>query len=443
MENAVAKETEDNALRLQKQMAVLVKINNLTGFLPMKLDNLLQAIIKEMNQVFSPFECELHLIHENHLESCCNLLEGHSCRAMEDQLPLITEQGENLCCQSETCIRKFRLHICVPIISGIEKFGVVTLKSKQDDEFDRDSMELLLAIVNLIAAAIQRSRLIQRLEQERDNLEKANTSINDLNKELQNSIDQLKKTREQLIISERLASAGQLSANLAHEINNPIGVILSRLELILLDAEDQGLPRTVIEDLEVIKKHTERITSITRGLLSFSRQSTAGLEAIDLNSIVLEITDWLRSQFERKKIKFQVNLQPLPKVSGNAQQIEQVLVNLLNNAKDAMPQGGEIRIESRYDAQNQWNQLDVIDDGIGISKEIKNHIFDPFFTTKGKNYGTGLGLSISYRLIENFGGRIKVESEPGKGSCFSILLPVLRDGGEVSDNAQGTENSCH
>lgn len=418
--------------RLQREMAVLIKVNNLTGFLPVKLDNLLRAVIKEMDNIFFPYKCELHLLTEGRLESCCDYIKVNGCKALNDRLPLTLEQGERLCCQAESCANCYQFHVCVPLIAGIERIGVVTLKSKQKTEFNRDSMELLLAIVNQMAATIQRARLFERLAQEKANLEEANTEINQLNQELQKSIEQLNKTQEQLVISERLAAAGQLSANLAHEINNPIGVILSRLEWLLLEAEEQGLPQQVIEDMQVIANHTERIARTTKGLLSFSRQTVDRMSPLDLNSIIIETTDWLRSQFLRKNIRFDLKLNTIPRVFGNPEQLEQVLVNLFSNAKDAMAEGGEIIVRSTVDIDDNLVQLDVRDSGAGIPEEIKNKIFDPFFTTKEKGVGTGLGLSISYGIIESHGGRLTVTSEAGNGSCFSMLLPSFdggRDGG--------------
>lgn len=409
--------------QLRQEMAVLIKVNNLTGFLPVKLDDLLCAILKEMNDIFFPFSCELHLLTEGRLETCCEYIKAENCKALKDQLPLTLEQGDRLCCQAEFCTNCYQFHVCVPLIAGGEKLGIVTLKSKQQTGLNRDSMELLLAVVNQIAATIQRARLFARLAQEKRNLEKANAEINQLNQELQKSIEQLNKTQEQLIISERLAAVGQLSANLAHEINNPIGVILSRLEWLLLEAEEQGLPQQVVGDIQVIANHTERIAKTTKGLLSFSRQSPGHMLPLDLNSLIVETADWLKSQFLRKNIRFDLKLDRMPRVFGNPEQLEQVLVNLFSNAKDAMAQGGVIIVRSKADTNNQMVQVEVRDSGSGILDEMKSRIFDPFFTTKEKGSGTGLGLSISYGIIENHGGSLKVASEPGNGSCFTMILP--------------------
>lgn len=384
--------SEDLYEQLQREMAVLIKVNNLTGFLPVKLDNLLRAIIKEMDDIFFPFKCELHLLTEGRLESCCEYIKAEYCKALNDQLPLTLEQGDRLCCQAESCTNCYQFHVCVPLIAGIEKLGIVTLKSKQKTEFKRDSMELLLAVVNQIAATIQRARLFARLAQEKANLEKANTEINQLNQELQKSIEQLNKTLEQLVISERLAAAGQLSANLAHEINNPIGVILSRLEWLLLEAEEYGLPQQVIEDMQVIANHTERIAKTTKGLLSFSRQTLDRMSPLDLNTIIIETTDWLRSQFLRKNIRFDLKLDTIPRVFGNPEQLEQVLVNLFSNAKDAMAEGGVIIVRSKVDTDKKMVQVDVSDSGTGIPDEMKSRIFDPFLRQRIKDQERVLGF---------------------------------------------------
>ncbi|MEW6622159.1 MAG: ATP-binding protein [Bacillota bacterium] len=409
--------------KTREQMAALIKINNLTGFMPSNIDDMLTAVKRELDIVLAPYECRFSLIDENNFCGC-GLAEIKVCKALKDQLPMIVEPGQMpSCCKTKPCAKGFVWHVCVPLIVGTEILGVVTVKSDQEQKLCKGCLELLLAVANQVASTIQRTRLFNRLMLEKSSLEQANREITQLNLVLKKTIQELEEAQAQLKFSERLAATGQLAANLAHEINNPTGIILSRLEWLLLEAQENSLPEKVIQDLETIKKHTARIGNITRGLLSFSRKNLTGLTLLNLGDLIKETVDWLAGQFLRGGIQFNLKLSELPLIQGSSEQLQQVLVNLFTNARDAMPQGGKIIIETHYLMEQDLVQVDIKDTGIGIAKEVKPRIFDPFFTTKEKKLGTGLGLSISFNIIEGHGGTIKVESQVGQGSCFSIILP--------------------
>lgn len=418
---------------LKRQIVALHKINNLTGFLPIKIEELLPAIKEEIEEVFVHYECNFNIFAEDY---ACSGLTSVDCKALRDQLPMISGQDQACPCSvGETCQKIYRSHICVPLISGTEIFGVITLKSTVQKGLSRDMLEILLAIANQVAATLQRSQLLNRLAQEKNNLEEANKEITQLNSSLLSTIEELKRTQRQLIYSERLAAAGRLAANLTHEINNPTGIILSRLEWLLLDASEKELPEEVVKDLLVIKKHTERIAQTTRGLLSFSRRTKNETALVDLENLIKETVVWLERQFSRKDIVIVLNLSPLPLINGNKDQLEQVLVNLLTNAKDALPEGGQITITTRHHTEKNHVQIDIEDNGTGIPEEMMNTIFDPFFSTKEKELGTGLGLPISLTIMKEHGGFLRMESTPHEGSCFSMILPCApkNQEGDVSE----------
>ncbi len=223
--------------------------------------------------------------------------------------------------------------------------------------------------------------------------------------------------------AEKLSAMGTLSAGVAHEINNPLGVITSRVEVALMEAEGMDIPKQLIEDLKVIDKHAHRAARVTRGLLSFSRPAAGRLRPLDLNTVIEETLLLIEKQLEKERILLQRRLAPdLPKVVGNAGQLEQVLLNLVTNAREAMTSGGRIRIESRPAQDRAGVQLLIADTGEGIPDELVQRIFDPFFTTK--ETGTGLGLSITYGIVKEHGGTLDVESEVGKGTTFTITLPA-------------------
>ncbi len=417
---------------LKKQIAALHKINNMTGFLPIKIEELLPAIKEVMEDIFADYQCNFNIFPKRH---GCNRLELGDCKAIRDQLPMISDQDQTCpCCTGEACRGIFHSHVCVPLVSGKEVFGVMTLKSLLKVRLSRDSLEMLLAIANQVAATLQRSQLLNRLAQEKNNLEEANQEITQLNRSLFDTIKELEKTQRQLIYSERLAAAGRLAANLTHEINNPTGIILSRLEWLLLEASEKKLPEEVVKDLLVIKKHTERIAQTTRGLLSFSRRTKNETALVDLEKLIKETVVWLERQFSRKDIIIVLNLSRLPTVIGNKDQLEQVLVNILTNAKDALPEGGKIKITTKYDTEKNNVQIDIEDNGTGIPEDMMNSIFDPFFSTKEKELGTGLGLPISLTIMKEHGGFLRMESTPHEGSCFSMILPC------VPENQEGDLN---
>ena len=234
----------------------------------------------------------------------------------------------------------------------------------------------------------------------------------------------LKESHAQLIESEKQASMGKLASYLAHEINNPIGIIVSRAECILMDADDEGYPEHILRDIEVIRKHSHRIASVTNNMLTFTRKSSVDFAQTDVNKIIDDTLLFMEKRFIHNKIEIKKEMDySIPETFGNANQIQQVLLNILNNARDAMPDGGEITIGSRYGGKGMIN-VSISDNGHGMTDEDREHIFEPFFTTKEAGKGTGLGLSVAYGIIEEHMGHMNVQSSTGEGTTFEILLPI-------------------
>lgn len=251
--------------------------------------------------------------------------------------------------------------------------------------------------------------------------------------------------------AEKMAAVGTLAAGIAHEINNPIGIITSRVELMLMEARERGLSARVTKDLQVLEKHAARVARITQGLLSFSRQAPWKLAPVDVNQVVENTLLLVEKQLAKEGITLKKDLASnLPKIQGSQNHLEQVVVNLLTNAREAMPKGGTLRVSTAIGggsliddpagddpiggrtsiSEQPKVEIQVSDTGPGIPSEVFPRIFDPFFTTK--QHGTGLGLSISYGIVQEHGGAIRVESRPGEGSTFIVQLPIprgLRTGG--------------
>ncbi len=223
--------------------------------------------------------------------------------------------------------------------------------------------------------------------------------------------------------ADKLAALGTLSAGIAHEINNPVGIISSRVEVMLLEAEGGDLPAEIRKDLEVILRHARRVSVITQGLLSFARQSSGARAPVNLNRVAEEIFQLAQKDLTRGRIAVTLSLdETLPDSYADATAIGQVLLNLLTNARSAMPEGGEIAITTSYQPATRSVRLAVSDTGSGIPPEILPKIFDPFFTTRSD--GTGLGLSISHGIVTEHHGTLTVRSEVGKGTTFTLTFPV-------------------
>jgi PAS domain S-box-containing protein len=220
--------------------------------------------------------------------------------------------------------------------------------------------------------------------------------------------------------AETLAALGTLSAGIAHEINNPIGILSSRLELM---EGRRSLPPELREDLQMLRRNVERVGRIIRGLLSAARQSPMERRAVDLNAVVEETLMLVGRQMSKDRIQIVTQLDPsLPKVRGQPHALQQVLMNLLVNARDAMPDGGTVRIETvPVTGPEEGVGLIVADTGPGIPADVLPRISEPFYTTK--TAGTGLGLPLSYNIVREHGGQIEVDSAAGRGTTFIITLP--------------------
>jgi PAS domain S-box-containing protein len=234
---------------------------------------------------------------------------------------------------------------------------------------------------------------------------------------------QLQRQREVLYQNEKLAALGTLSAGIAHEMNNPLGIMTTRIEVMLLDAEGQGLPAQVLEDLQVLHRASQRVARIAASLRSFARQSAGEPMPLDLNAIVDEALLLMQKPLAADNVRVHVSLdRTLPSLFGEANALHQVLMNLLTNAREAMATGGEIRIESGPAERPGWIRLRVSDTGPGIPPDEISKIFDPFYTTK--RTGTGLGLSVTYGIIQEHGGTVDVRSQVGVGTTFTLEFPA-------------------
>ena len=262
--------------------------------------------------------------------------------------------------------------------------------------------------------------LAHKFDEMRQNLKRQMAQLAQRNVELESAMQQLKLAQSELVNSEKLAATGKITAQLSHELNNPIHNIRSCLESVQKKVP-VGSPGR--EFLDLAHEEVLRISKLLRQMLDFYRPQAAESEPIYLQQVMQEIIKSSEDVLRQHRICCKCDLQDsLPAVVGSRDQLKQVFLNLVLNAVDALPQGGKIIVTGG--ANNGWVSLSVADDGVGIRPENLDRIFDAFFTTKSKASGVGLGLSVSYGIVRGHGGRIEVESSPGNGAKFTVKLPI-------------------
>jgi signal transduction histidine kinase len=247
------------------------------------------------------------------------------------------------------------------------------------------------------------------------------SAFNTMAKELQDRDQRIEQTRAQLIHSEKLAALGALSAEISHEIKNPLTTVLGFAQL----AQKSKDPNEVKEHLEMIEKQTKRVRELLDNTLKFTRMERSHSEHVNLNEVVADTLKLVRHQLSANGIKVHSALVEGAKVLGNAGQLQQVVLNMVMNAEHAMqPGGGTLSLITEHDG-NGSIRLCIKDTGAGMDEATRAQLFKPFFTTKPKGQGTGLGLSVSQTIVEQHKGTIACASEKGKGTTFTITLPRL------------------
>ncbi|MGD9079141.1 MAG: PAS domain S-box protein [Desulfobacterales bacterium] len=238
----------------------------------------------------------------------------------------------------------------------------------------------------------------------------------------------LRRTQEQLLQSEKLAAMGRLTSQIAHELNNPLYGIMNTLELLKTEISPDSKRRKV---LEMALSETLRLSDLLRKMLSFSKPDQEEKQAVDLNTVLDEILLLHEKQLQENDIKIKTSFaKALPEINASKNQLRQVFLNLVANARDAMPNGGTLNVKTESNQENV--NIEISDTGIGIEDEHIKKIFDSFFTTKDTVKGVGLGLSVCYGFIKDHGGDIQVKSKVNEGTTFTINFPVYKESTEDS-----------
>jgi signal transduction histidine kinase len=272
--------------------------------------------------------------------------------------------------------------------------------------------------------------LQERVHDATAELAQRNYQLEEINRELW-------QTTRRLTELERFAAAGQTAAQLAHEVGTPLNLISGHVQLLRAHLGDD---RRAESRLETISAQIERIERIVRRMLDRTRPETVVFIALDIHALLLRTFDATAPVLDARGVQLDTTGLPenLPQVKGNADRLQQVFINLINNALDAMPEGGQLRVsagiarDSKEKSAPREDQsieerrvfVEFADTGCGMTKEVRGHIFDPFYTTKERGRGTGLGLFVVRQVIREHGGDIEVESESNGGALFRLTLPV-------------------
>jgi len=242
-------------------------------------------------------------------------------------------------------------------------------------------------------------------------------------------ISERKRLEDQLIQSEKMAAIGQLAAGIAHEIRNPLGIIMNAL-YDLSELVDAGNPE-VREDLQIAKEEMDRVQAIINNLLEFSRESKTDREPVDVNDLLRKTLLLMSKYIQSSDVRVLTEFADIGLCSANQNALRQIFLNLITNAVQAMPHGGELRIRTRRAPDNRM-RLEFEDTGVGVPERQLKDIFNPFFTTKSPGQGTGLGLSVVHSVVRRYRGDIRVRSTPNVGTTFTIELPCGCDGSEAA-----------
>ena len=262
------------------------------------------------------------------------------------------------------------------------------------------------------------NQMVKKLKNAREELQQC---VSRSEHEVEQRTKELKEAQDQILRSERLAALGRLAAGVAHEMNNPLSGILLLTQSMLKRCRDDP---SVQEDLETVEHAIIRCARIVRSLLDFARETKPKKAPAQINDVIENTLKLVENQVGFHNIHIVKDLNPaLPVLNLDENQIQQVLMNMVINAADAMPEGGTLAIKSKFSSENDSVEITIEDSGCGIPKEVIDRIYDPFFTTKEQKRGTGLGLAVSYGIIKKHQGSILVESEVGKGTIFTIRLP--------------------
>ncbi len=395
--------------------------------------DLLSESLKQIMRLFGASRGSIFTLHENGkdlvLKSVAGMKkdeekrmikllgEGIVGQVAKQKIPICVENIENDARFHDFKARKsYRTpsFICAPLIIKDALIGVINIADKETGlHFDKNEMQVLDFLSSQIALNYRRIQLYQRFKTIVRETQTLKDKLGQSNQEAEN-------LKRQVFIQERLATIGKLAGGIAHEFNNPLDGVMRYTNLCLEHTRDDEVVRGYLLE---IKEGLNRMANIVKNLLACSRNNTFQKSNIDFNEALEQSLNSVQAEIDHKNIHIrkdiQGNMPPIPDLG-----LERILTNLLRNAVDAIPSGGEIAIGTQY--QDDTLQIKISDTGIGIVKDDIEKIFEPFYTTKPMDKGCGLGLTIVSEIIKAYNGNIYVESDHGTGTTFFVNLPVHR-----------------
>ena len=313
------------------------------------------------------------------------------------------DDGHNHDKEERDILKQFREGLVLPLMNRGQLNGLLLVGRKSDDgqnTFTTDDEEFLSILSSQIAVAVENARLHEAEKK---------------------ALVDLQTAQEQLVHSERLAVLGEMSAKIAHEINNPLGIMKNYL---LMIKRAKTKPAEAAKYLEIVGQEIDRVTSIVKELINFHRPQYVEFKIINVLPVLDGVIEFLSPQLKNKDIEIIKKYSPdCPRVEASADNLKQVFINVIMNSMDAMPDGGKIEI-----AANKFHdklQLQICDSGCGVPEEVLPSIFEPFFTTKDESQGTGLGLAVCADIIKKHNGTINFRNRD-KGACVEIIIPAAK-----------------
>lgn len=426
---AFSKAEEEMLLTVANQAAICIENSGLMETLD--IDEILRLVLEGVIKNTGFDRARLYLINEKRNVLECKMAVGVDVdkikgielplapevsvvsRSVLDKKPYVIPDATNDPRVNPVLKERFDLHslVVIPLLAKEKALGAIAADHiEPGKKLTQETLDSVMTFAQQAGLAIQNASMYQELKQFSQRMEE----------KLQKMMSDLRKAEAQLIRSEKLAALGQLAAGIAHEIRNPLTSIN-----ILIHSLMERLPaeNSQRQDLKVIEEEIQRINEIVDQFLRFAKPASPFLEKTEALSILEELLQLLRPQMERQKILVQKDFQALPMVLLDREQMKQALLNLLLNAVQVMPSGGKLTLSGQNTEDGQWIQISIRDTGMGIPDENLDKLFDPFFSTK--EGGIGLGLSITHRIIDQHHGKIEVESSPGKGTVFTVWLPIV------------------
>jgi len=412
-----ARQLEDRLQRRSEELEALVRIGGVLNQ-QLELEDLAALILEIASQEFHAAFTELVLFDPHGVPILLyNSQQGMSDPAealamLNDHGSLVAQvyrSGEPLLIPGPEGLTRDGLlpAMAAPLKHHGKLLGTLSVGLEPERQLSESDLRMLRSIGEQAALAVRNAQLYAELQSYAQTLED----------KVARRSQELQAAHAELIRAEKLAALGRMAAGIAHEVNNPLQPILNCLEVAIEDTENGTQPDPEI--LRVAENEVQRIKSIVSRLLDFARPGSIEKSMIDLPALIGEVLLLTSKQLERAGVHLMHRLYAAPAIPGSPTQLKQVLLNLVLNAMEAMPDGGDLEVVLY--PENGGTVISVRDTGIGMDAETVSQIFDPFYSTKGE--GTGLGLAVTYGIIEGHGGTIQVESQPNQGTRFTIWLP--------------------